>query len=333
MLGSIHHPVSNKQYPKSSIQYPVMVIQNNMIEPGQNTVLKLSVGRLPSDTKIYLNVHVFRSTEPGPTVLLMGGVHGDEINGVEIMRRTLAERWFEGLQRGSVVVVPLVNIQGFNSFSRDALDGKDINRSYPGSANGSMASRLAYIFNKFILPVIDFGVDFHTGGNSNYNYPQIRYSPTDPKSRELAHSFVANYVVSSKFIPKSLRKTAFDHGKSIIVFEGGENLRFDQLSIDHGLAGIRRLLHANGMLTDSVPFPSPMIHIQKSDWMRAERPGIFRWLKQSGETVKIGDTLAVINDPYGMDEIPVVAKKAGHIFGHNNMPVVGMGDALFHIGQ
>ncbi len=309
-----------------------MTIQNNIIEPGQNVVLRLSVGRLPSDTKIHMNVHVFRSSELGPTVLIMGGVHGDEINGVEIVRRTLAMRWFEGLQRGSVVVVPLVNMQGFNSFKRDALDGKDVNRSYPGSANGSMASRLAYIFNKHILPVIDFGVDLHTGGNSNYNYPQIRYCPTDPKSLELAKAFGAHYIVGSKFIPKSLRKTAFDHGKSILVYEGGENLRFDQLSIDHGLAGIRRLLNAHDMLTDAVPFPGPIIHIQKSDWMRAERPGIFRWLKQSGETVKIGDTLAVINDPYGMDEISVVAKRAGHIIGHNNMPVVGMGDALFHIG-
>ncbi len=310
-----------------------MTIQNNTIEPGQNAVLKLSVGRMPSDTKIYMNVHVFRSVVVGPTVLLIGGVHGDEINGVEIVRRTLAMRWFEGLQKGSVVVVPLVNMQGFNSFSRDAMDGKDVNRSYPGSANGSMAARLAYIFNKHILPVVDFGVDFHTGGNSNYNYPQVRYSPTDPKSLKLAKAFGANYIVGSKFIPKSLRKAAFDHGKSIIVFEGGENLRFDQLSIDQGLAGIQRLLHANGMLPDAEPAPKTSIHIQKSNWVRAERPGLFRWLKQSGEAVNIGDTLAVINDPYGMDEIPVVAKKAGHIIGHNNMPVVGMGDALFHIGQ
>ncbi len=310
-----------------------MVIQNNTIEPGQNVVLKLSVGRLPSDTKVYMNVHVFRSMEEGPTLLLMGGVHGDEINGIEIVRRTLAMRWFEGLQRGSVVVVPLVNMQGFNSFSRDALDGKDVNRSFPGSANGSMAARLAYIFNKHILPVIDFGVDFHTGGNGNYNYPQVRYAPTDPKSKGLATAFGAHYIVTSKFIPKSLRKAAFDHGKPIIVYEGGENLRFDQLSIDHGLAGIRRVMHLKGMLSDEVPAPEPCIPIRKSAWVRAERPGIFRWLKQSGETVKAGDKLAVINDPYGMDEIAVIAKKAGHIIGHNNMPVVGMGDALFHIGQ
>ncbi len=326
------NPTPNKNIQQKGSTIQLMIIQNNTIEPGQRITLKLSVGRMPSDTKINLSIHVFRSENPGPKVLLMAGVHGDEINGIEIVRRTLAERWFENLLCGSVVVVPLVNTQGFNSFDRDALDGKDINRSYPGSPNGSMASRLAYIFNKHILPEIDFGVDFHTGGNSNYNYPQIRYSPTDPKSKELAEAFGAHFVVGSKFIPKSLRKNAFDHGKSIVVYEGGENLRFDQLSIDHGLAGIRRLLHAKGMFPDSIPMQSPSLHIQKSEWMRAERPGIFRWLKQSGETVKTGDTLAVINDPYGMDEIPVVAKKAGHIIGHNNMPVVGMGDALFHIG-
>ena len=309
-----------------------MIIQNNSIEPGQNAVLRLSVGRLPSDTRISLNVHVFRSTEPGPVVLIMAGVHGDEINSVEIVRRTLAGRWFEGLLRGSVVAIPLMNVHGFNNFSRDVPDGKDVNRSFPGSANGSMAARVAHIFTKHILPVVDFGVDFHTGGKSNYNYPQIRYAPVDARSRELADAFGAPYTVASKHIAKSLRKTAFDHGKSVLVYEGGENLRFDQLSIDHGLAGIRRMLHAQGMLPEAAPPPTPSIHLEKADWLRAERPGIFRWLKQSGEMAKPGEILAVLNDPYGMDEIPVVAKKAGHIIGHNNNPVVGMGDALFHIG-
>lgn len=310
-----------------------MVIQNNSIEPGQNAVLRLSVGRLPSDTKIYLNVHVFRSIAAGPSVLLMGGVHGDEINGIETVRRTLALRWLEELKCGSVVAIPLVNVQGFNNFSREVLDGKDVNRSYPGSANGSMAGRLAYLINRHILPIIDFGVDFHTGGGNNYNYPQVRYSPTDKRSRELAQLFGAHYTVASKVIPKSLRKAATDHGKSILVFEGGENLRFDPLSIDHGLAGIRRLLHSQGMLSDSVPLANPSIHIEKTSWIRAERPGIFRCIKQAGDIVKQGDTLALINDPYGMDEIPVVAKKPGHIIGHNNNPVVGMGDALFHVGM
>ncbi len=309
-----------------------MTIQNNTIEPGQNAVLKLGVGRLPSDTRITLNVHVFRSGEPGPTVLVMAGVHGDEINSVEIVRRTLAQHWFEGLQRGSVVAIPLMNVHGFNNFSRDVRDGKDVNRSFPGSANGSMAARVAHLFTKHILPVIDFGVDMHTGGNYNYNYPQIRYSAGNATSRELADAFGAPFTIASRPIAKSLRKTALDHGKPVLVYEGGENLRFDQHSIDEGLAGIRRMLKAHDMLLDAAPSPTPSIHFDKTAWMRAERPGIFRWLRQSGESVNVGDILAVINDPYGSDEIPVVVKKAGHIIGHNNNPVVGVGDALFHIG-
>ncbi|MCF8246734.1 MAG: succinylglutamate desuccinylase/aspartoacylase family protein [Saprospiraceae bacterium] len=309
-----------------------MIIQNNTIEPGQNAVLRLSVGRLPSDTKIYLNVHVFRSTAPGPAVLIMAGVHGDEINSVEIVRRTLAQRWFEGLQRGSVVVIPLLNVYGFNNFSREVPDGKDVNRSFPGSANGSMAARVAHIFTKHILPVIDFGVDFHTGGNNNYNYPQIRYSTGHARSRELADAFAAPFSISYKPIAKSLRKTALDAGKPILVYEGGENLRFDPLAIEHGLAGIRRLLYAEDMLPEVPPPTTPSIQLTKMNWMRTDRSGIFHALKKSGDTIKPGERLAVVNDPYGMDEIPVVAKKAGYIIGHNNNPVVGMGDALFHIG-
>jgi uncharacterized protein len=308
-----------------------MNIQNTKIEPGQHQLIRLPVGRLPSDTKIYLNVHVYRSTEPGPVVLVMAGVHGDEINSVEIVRRTIASRMFENLQRGSVIAIPLLNVYGFNNFSRDVPDGKDVNRSFPGSARGSMAARVAHVFTKNILPLTDFGVDFHTGGNNNYNYPQIRYTAGDTRSRELAGAFAAPFTIGSKPIAKSLRKTALTAGKPIIVFEGGENLRFDGFSIEKGLAGIRRLLHAQGMLPEAPP-PEASILIENRTWLRAARPGIFRWSKQSGQRVRTGEPLAVINDPYGQDEIPVVATKDSYIIGHNNNPVVGIGDALFHLG-
>lgn len=308
-----------------------MNIQNTVIEPGQQQLVRLGVGRLPSDTKIYLNVHVYRAVAPGPVVLLLAGVHGDEINSVEIVRRTIAGRMFDHIERGSVIAIPLLNVYGFNNFSRDVPDGKDVNRSFPGSARGSMASRVAHVFSKNILPLIDFGVDFHTGGNNNYNYPQIRYSTGDARSRELAEAFAAPFSIATKPIAKSLRKSALTAGKPILVFEAGENLRFDGFAIEKGLAGIRRLLHASGMLPDAPP-PEATVHITNRTWMRAGRPGMFRWMKQSGQKVRAGEPLAVLNDPYGQDEIPVVAKKNGYIIGHNNSPVVGMGDALFHIG-
>ncbi len=308
-----------------------MIIKDTVVEPGQNTTVRIQVGRLPSDTKIYLNVFVYRSTAPGPTAVFMAGMHGDEVNGVEIVRRTLASKMFEQLKRGSVIVIPVLNVQGFNNFSRDVPDGKDVNRSFPGSATGSMASRVAFMFSKLILPLIDFGVDFHTGGDSHYNYPQIRYCKGHAPSQALAAAFAAPVTVAGKPIPKSLRKTALDAGKPMLVYEGGENLRLDGFSIEKGLAGIRRLLVAKDML-DEAPPAENSLHFDNSTWIRATRTGMFRWSKQAGQKISKGEILGVLNDPYGQEEIPILAKQDGFIIGHDNAPVVGLGDALFHIG-
>ncbi len=309
-----------------------MEIQNQIIEPGESKVVKISVGRLPSDTRIDMRIHIARSVKEGPTVLLMGGVHGDEINGVEIIRRVIATGICDNLLCGSLIAIPVLNIYGFNNFSRDVPDGKDVNRSFPGSASGSLASRVAYVFTKNILPLIDLGVDFHTGGRNNFNYPQIRYTRGDKKSQELAESFAAPVTISTATIPKSLRKSAVDAGKPVVVFEGGENQRFDGFCIEKGLSGIQRVLQAQGMLEEA-PAPEKSIFIQKRTWLRAKRPGMFRWWKSSGQMVQKGEPLGVINDPYGQEEVRVLAPRNGYIIGHNNAPVVGPGDALFHIGS
>lgn len=308
-----------------------MIINNTSIAPGENAVVRLYVGRLPSDTRIHLNVHVYRSAAPGPVAAVLAGVHGDEVNSVEIVRRSIACRLFENLVCGTVLVIPVLNVYGFNNFSREVPDGKDVNRSFPGSARGSLAARVAYIFTKNILPLIDFGMDFHTGGNSNYNYPQIRYSKGHAASRELAEAFSAPFTIANRPIPKSLRKSALEAGKTMLVFEGGENLRFDGFAIEKGLAGLRRLLFSQGMLPEGPPAANT-IHIEKTSWLRASKAGLFRWSKQSGQAIRKGEPLGVINDPFGQDEIPVVARRDGYIIGHNNSPVVGPGDALFHIG-
>ena len=294
-------------------------------------MLKLNVGRLPSDTRIHLPVFAFRSANPGASVLVMAGVHGDEVNSIEIVRRALASRMFDNLLKGSVVAIPVLNVHGFNNFSRDVPDGKDVNRSFPGSASGSMAARVAHVFSRHILPVIDFGVDFHTGGNGHYNFPQIRYTADDAESEALAKAFGAPFLVAARLRPNSLRKTALVANKRILVFEGGENLRLDGFSVEKGLAGLRRLLVSQGMLAEKVA-PEKSIHLERSTWLRAGRPGMFRWSKQSGQQVTKGEPLGVINDPFGQDEIPVVASRDGYLIGHNNSPVVGQGDALFHIG-
>jgi predicted deacylase len=307
------------------------IIQNTKIEPGQNEVIRLNVGRLPSDTRIHLNINVYRSKKEGPTMLVLAGIHGDEINGVEVVRRAIADGIFENLKKGNVIAIPVLNIYGFNNFSREIPDGKDVNRSFPGSLNGSLASRVAAILTKKVLPLVDFGVDFHTGGNSNFNHPKIRYAKDHLVSKELALAFNAPYTIARRPIAKSLRKTALDINKPILVYEGGENLRFDGFSIEKGISGLKKLMKMKGMI-DNAPMPEKTIHITKSRWLRARRAGLFRWSKCSGHAVIKGESLGLINDPYGQDEIPVVSKVDGHIFGHNNTPVVKLGDALFHIG-
>lgn len=307
-------------------------INGKKIQPGQNEMIRLNVARLPSGTVISIRVHVFRSKNPGPTVLVMGGVHGDEINGVEIVRRSVDQKIFNQLTGGTVIAIPLLNVYGFINFSRDASDGKDVNRSFPGNMKGSLASRVAATLTKKILPLIDQVVDFHTGGSARYNYPQVRYTAKDEKSAELARVFAAPYLIKKANIPNTLRKIAAGMNIPTIVFEGGESLRFDGFSITRGIAGLKRVLHFNGMLESAPDAVSTPIVFDKTTWVRADKAGIFEWSQESGSKVGVGEPLGAIRDPYGEFEVIVKATREGYIIGHNNAPVVNQGDALFHIG-
>ncbi len=265
-------------------------------------------------------------------MLVMGGVHGDEINGVEIVRESIARKFFGGLERGSVIAIPILNVYGFINFSREVPDGKDVNRSFPGSAKGSLAARVAYTLHKEILPNVSFAVDFHTGGQSNYNYPQIRYTKGHVQSAELAKVFAAPLSISYGAIRKSLRKVALDkHNIPMLVFEGGENLRYDGLSIQKGLEGIERLLIHHEMKPGTLP-TGTTLHFERTSWLRAPRGGLFQWMKPSGNWVKKGEPIGFINDPYGAKKTRyLISPREAYIIGHNNTPVVSQGDALFHL--
>lgn len=314
------------------------VIGDSSLYPGQSKTIDLAVGALPSGTDIAIKVHIFRALKPGPSILLLAGVHGDEINGIEILRRSIAEGLYEQLQAGTVVVIPLLNIYGFINFSRDMPDGKDVNRAFPGIASGSLASRIAHTLTKEILPLVDFGIDFHTGGGGIYNYPQLRYTPYDEHSRKIAEAFGAPLIIAGKAPAKSLRKTAQKLGKTILTYEGGENQRYDGYSLQVGSEGIRRLLTYFAMLAPQSPATSEVAtkskEIFKSSWLRAHRAGLFRWFKCSGHQVRKGEPLGLICDPHGdVKDKRIYASKDGYIIGHVNSAVVNQGDALFHIGE
>lgn len=311
-------------------------ITDTEVFPGQSKMVELPVGALPSGTEVSIKAHVYRGFRPGPTVLFLAGVHGDEINGIEIIRRCIKDKVFASINAGTVIAIPLLNMYGFINFSRDVPDGKDVNRAFPGSATGSLASRVAHCLSREILPLIDFGIDFHTGGRGTYNYPQLRYSPEDLKSREIAQVFGAPIIVASSPPAKSLRKIAAKSNLPILTYEGGENQRYDGLSLQFGVDGIKRILGHYGLASARANLvQSPEIKdITKSTWLRASRAGLFRWYKPSGHYVRKGEPLGVICDPRGiLADKRVFAAKNGYIIGHANAAVVSQGDAIFHIGD
>jgi len=310
-----------------------IVLDNTSIEAGQEAIVKLGVGRLPSDNRLYIYAHVYRSINPGPTVLVIGGVHGDEINGVVIARNLIEDKTFERLDRGTVICVPLLNVYGFINFSRAVPDGKDINRSFPGTMTGSLASRVARTLTKKVLPHVHCILDFHTGGSSRFNYPQIRYSKKDPLAEKLALAFGAPYTIQKPIIPKSLRKVASEMGLATIVYEAGESVRLDGYSITKGMQGSKQVLGSLGMLNSPNLIRSDRtVLFSKTGWIRANFSGIFVWSKQSGHRVAKGEPIGQIKDPFGMKTVTVHAIKDGYIIGHNNASVVNQGDALFHVG-
>lgn len=314
-----------------------MIEVKNLLDscpPGQRILVDLDVGELPSGTPIKIRAHVIRSEKPGPVGLLLGGVHGDEINGVEIVRRAVSEDMLSHLKCGSVIAIPLLNVYGFLNYSRDVPDGKDVNRSFPGSRNGSLASRVAHVITKQVLPLINFGIDFHTGGWAHHNHPQIRYSPKDHSAQVLAKAFNAPVTLASGAIPKSLRQTALEMEKPMIIFEGGENLRLHGPSIDTALQGIRNVLVNYDMLASSASAKTPVetVHLNKSAWTRATKAGLFEWCVPSGNWVEENQVLGYLRDPYGLSEEEILAPRKAYIIGHDNSPVINQGDALFHLG-
>lgn len=268
----------------------------------------------------------------GPVLALIAGMHGDELNGMEIVRRIL-DRGMYKVNRGTLICMPIINVYGFLNYSREVPDGKDVNRSFPGKRNGSLASRVAYYLMHEVIPVIDYGVDFHTGGAMRSNYPQVRAVLRDERNRELADAFFAPFTIDAAFRPSSLRREASRKGKNIIVYEGGESLRFDPLAIDEGVAGTLRLMKYLGMI-DHAPEPTQENRvIWSTSWIRARHAGLFQPNVESGQLVHRGEWVGTITDPFGEFKEEVKASQTGYVIGMNNGPVINAGDALMHLGM
>lgn len=308
-----------------------ILINGVYIGPGEAVEVKMNEYYLPTRTAMAIPVHVFRSNEEGPTLLLMAGLHGDEINGIEIIRKLIRGNYFKELVHGSVIAMPVVNVISFLNGSRALPDGRDLNRCFPGSQSGSLGSRIAYDLVNQILPQVDFGVDFHTGGAKINNYPQIRCVYKDPRNLELARLFGAPFTVNAPFRDKTFRQEAARQDKSILVYEAGESLRFSKLAINEGVNGCLRLMKGLGMINADVP-EQDTVMLKRTKWIRAEASGLFRTATKYGSRIEKGATIGTIADPYGETEYEIKAPANGYIIGINKQPVINEGDALIHVG-
>lgn len=279
-----------------------------------------------------MTVNVLVGRQPGPTLLVSAAIHGDEINGVEIIRRLLRHPALSRL-RGVLLAIPVVNVHGFLHQTRYLPDGRDLNRSFPGSSTGSLASRVADKFVSRILSRCDYALDLHTGARHRTNLPQIRVDLSNPASNELAMAFGVPVVMHSRLRDGSLREEAASRGIPFLLYEGGESLRFDEFSIRVGVRGVMNIMRHLGMLPKSrrkSAGKDPLIS-RHSVWARANTSGVLRSLATVGSKVSEGDLMGIIGDPMGNEEIGVYSPDDGIIIGKSNLPLVSEGDAVFHI--
>jgi len=310
-------------------------IGGESVAPGEEKLLKIGIDRLPTGTLIDIPVYVFNAKKPGPTILVQAGLHGDEINGIEIVRRMLQQKRFN-IRSGAVIAVPILNIFGFIHFSRDVPDGKDVNRSFPGKKSGSLASRMAYHYVSQIMHQMDFAIDLHTGGAQRHNFPQVRFTHEDGTSKELAKIFNAPFLFSSRLIKGSFREAAYRMGKPTIVFEAGESMRFDDYAILEGMQGILNVLKHLKMISKVEPFYVERMNsvlLTNRKWLRAPTAGMFIPELTNGSEIKKGQEIGLITDTYARHSKKIKAPYDGFVFSINNQAVVNQGDALFHIGK
>lgn len=309
-----------------------LVILGTEILPGRGAELNMDVAKLHTHTPIQVPVIVHRAKEDGPTLLLMAGLHGDEINGMEIIRRIIRKGWNKP-NRGTVICIPVFNIFGFLNVRRELPDGRDLNRVFPGSNTGSLASQFAYHFMKEIAPVVDLVIDFHTGSAQRSNFAQIRCVFNDQESLKLARIFNPPFILHSSYIAKSVREALNKRGKKILLFEGGKTNSIDETIVTEGLDGVKRMLEHLQMRTfkaeksERVP-----VFIKESRWIRAMNSGVLVVYVANGVRVSKGTVLGVISDPFGKIERKIKAPMDGYVFCINEAPVVNKGDAVFHLG-
>lgn len=310
-----------------------LVILKETILAGESKTINMEIAKLHTMNKLKIPIIVERSKLDGPTVLFTACLHGDEINGTEIVRQLIVQK-INKPKRGTIICIPIINIFGFINKTREFPDGRDLNRVFPGSKTGSLASRFAYYILKDIIPHVDYAIDFHAGGASRFNAPQIRIVPENPELKELSDVFNAPFTLYSKNISGSFRNSCDRLGVKMLLFEGGKSLDINEEVTNDAIEGTKRFLDHLDMLNPrkkaNIKSKKP-IYIEKSNWVRAKYSGMFHGMVKIGSFIKKGDLIATISDPYGKVEHKMKAPHDGYVINVNDAPIVYQGDAIFHV--
>lgn len=312
-----------------------LVIYGQGIAPGSRATVELRLPQLYTHTPLTMPVHVVRGKRQGARLFVSAALHGDELNGVEIIRRLLQLASLKRV-RGTLVAIPIVNAYGVIHNSRYLPDRRDLNRSFPGSERGSLAARLANLFMREIVAHCTHGIDLHTGAIHRGNFPQIRAALDDAETLRLARAFGVPVLLNSDLRDGSLREAAAQCGIPMLLYEAGEALRFDEVSIRAGLHGVINVMRELDMLPPSRrrkrTLAEPFV-ARSSTWVRAPESGIFRSNIALGARVKKGDRLGLVSDPFGASETEVQAPTGGVVIGRSTLPLVHEGEALFHVAR
>lgn len=312
-----------------------ITILGESILAGESKTIDMEIAKLHTTTKLKIPVIIERSLVDGPVVLLSAGIHGDEINGVEIVRQIIVNK-INKPKTGTIICIPIVNMFGFVNKSREFPDGRDLNRVFPGSQKGSLASRFAFHILKEIMPIVDYAIDFHAGGASRFNAPQIRLTTNSAELKLLADVFDAPFTLYSKNIAGSFRSSSAKLGVKMLLFEGGKSLDINNQIALEGVNGTKRLLRYLGMLSNDQTIEkqaNKTIYIEKSGWIRAKCSGLLHDYNMIGQFVKKGTVLGLISDPFGKFEQKVKAPNDGYVINANHSPIVYEGDAIYHLSN
>ena len=304
------------------------------VEPGERRTIEIPLARVFSHADLNMVVQVVRGRRPGPVLCVSAGVHGDELNGVETVRRLLKQRALARI-RGTLIAVPVVNMFGFLQQTRYLPDRRDLNRSFPGSEKGSLAARLAHLFMTEVVSHCDHAIDLHTGAIHRRNLPQIRACLDDEPTAALARAFGTPVIINANVRDGSLREATRERGIPMLLYEAGEALRFDDIAIRAGVRGITAVMRELGMLRSSGrrrARPEPAVALD-STWVRAPDSGIFHARVRLGARVRRGDVLGTLASPFGESETRIKSTSGGIIIGMTQIPLLNEGDAAFHVAE